>query len=471
MSSIKRIATLVSLALVAVTLSACSVFEANDLAPTITDIVVETEAVSTLKDAVVQQGLDDDLDERSVKYTVFAPTNEAFAQFLAETNLTADQLLALPGLTDILLYHVVDTELPSSAVIGSAPGTVTTLQGDDLDYAVVDGGVVLTDANGRDVNVVTTDITAFNGVIHLIDNVLLPTGAATITDIVVATEGVSILRDAVVQQGLDGALDDPSAAYTVFAPTDAAFAAFLTETGFTAAELLALPGLTDVLLYHVVDAELPASAVIGSAPGTVTTLQGNDLDYAVVDGGVVLTDAAGRDVNVVATDITATNGVIHLIDNVLLPPTIAQLASATDLTETLVAALGAAGLVETFDDVTASFTVFAPTEQAFAAYLADTGLSEAALLASPNLGDILRYHVIDGAELFAADVIAAAPTTVTTLQGGDIDVAVVDGGVVLTDETGRDINVVATDINALNGVIHLIDYVLVPEIAPAPVGF
>jgi uncharacterized surface protein with fasciclin (FAS1) repeats len=296
--------------------------------------------------------------------------------------------------------------------------------------------------------------------------------APTITDIVVETEAVSILRDAVVQEGLDGALDERSVKYTVFAPTNDAFAAFLAEIDVTAAELLALPDLSEILLYHVVDAELPAAAVIGSAPGTVETLQGNDLSYDVVGGGVVLTDATGREVNVVDTDITAFNGVIHLIDSVLLPfGTIADIAIASDATATLEAALVQANLVETFQDPTATFTVFAPTEEAFAAYLADNDLTALDLLNSPNLGAILGYHVLAGAELFAADVIAAAPTTVTTFQGGEIDVAVVDGGVVLTDETGRDINVVTTDINALNGVIHLIDYVLVPDLAPGPAGF
>jgi uncharacterized surface protein with fasciclin (FAS1) repeats len=151
-------------------------------------------------------------------------------------------------------------------------------------------------------------------------------------------------------------------------------------------------------------------------------------------------------------------------------------ATVADLTEsygelgTLNALLGEVGLDEALA-ADGEFTVFAPTEEAFAAYLADNDLTALDLLNSPNLGAILGYHVLAGAELFAADVIAAAPTTVTTFQGGEIDVAVVDGGVVLTDETGRDINVVTTDINALNGVIHLIDYVLVPDLAPGPAGF
>jgi uncharacterized surface protein with fasciclin (FAS1) repeats len=317
----KRIVTLVSLALAAVTLSACSVFEANDVAPTITDIVVDTEAVSILEDAVVQEGLAGALDERSVKYTVFAPTNDAFAQFLADTDLTAAELLALPDLSEILLYHVVDAELPAAAGIGSAPGTVETLQGNDLAYAVVDGGVVLTDATGRSVNVVDTDITAFNGVIHLIDNVLLPFG--TILDIAAATDATSTLAAAV------GSLEDPfianaladiTATYTVFAPTVEAFEEFLTDSNLTVEALLADEALlTSVLTYHVLPVELFAADVIAAAPVTVDTLEGGQIDVAVVDGGVVLTDETGRDINVVATDVNALNGVIHLIDYVLFP--------------------------------------------------------------------------------------------------------------------------------------------------------
>lgn len=298
--------------------------------------------------------------------------------------------------------------------------------------------------------------------------------APTIAEIVVANDATTTLEAAVVQEGLDGALADISARYTVFAPSDAAFAAFLAELDIDAAALLGLPDLSEILLYHVVDGELSAAQVVSSAPGTVTTLQGNDLDYAVVDGGVQLTDATGRTVNVVDTDINAFNGVIHLIDSVLLPfGTIADIAGASDSTGTLAAAVGAADpiVAETLSDITGTYTVFAPTEEAFAAALDALGITAGELLANTALlTDILTYHVLP-VELFAEDVLAAVEAgggtaTVTTLQGETIDVTVGDDGVQLTDAKGVTMNVVTTDINALNGVIHLIDFVLRPSTAP-----
>lgn len=225
----KKLLTLAAMPLLVLTLSACALLEGNELAPTIADIVVENDATSTLETAVIQEGLDASLADLGANYTVFAPSDAAFGAFLTELGIDAAALLALPDLKEVLLYHVVDGELPAATVISSAPGTVTTLQGNELDYAVVDGGVQLTDATGRTVNVVETDIDAFNGVIHLIDSVLLPFG--TITDIAVATEATSTLEAAVLEAGLDGALADLAAGYTVFAPTDEAFGAYLADNG------------------------------------------------------------------------------------------------------------------------------------------------------------------------------------------------------------------------------------------------
>lgn len=313
----KKLLTLAAMPLLALTLSACALLEGNELAPTIAEIVVENDATSTLETAVVQEGLDGALADITARYTVFAPSDAAFQAFLDELGIDAAALLALPDLAEILLYHVVDGDLPASQVVSSAPGDLTTLQGNDLAYAVVDGGVQLTDATGRTVNVVETDINAFNGVIHLIDSVLLPFG--TITDIAVATEATSTLEAAVVEAGLAGALADLSVAYTVFAPTDTAFGDFLAANSLTAEELLASPNLASILLYHVVPSELFAADVIAAAPTTVPTLEGGTIDVAVVDGTVQLTDENGVTMNVVATDVNALNGVIHLIDYVLTP--------------------------------------------------------------------------------------------------------------------------------------------------------
>lgn len=169
----KKLLTLAALPLLALSLSACALFEANEL-QTITDIVVATPDTTTLEAAVVEAGLAGALDDPEVNYTVFAPTEAAFAAALDELGVDAAALLGLPNLADILLYHVVDGELFAADVIDAAPTTVTTLQTGTIDVAVVDGNVELTDALDRVITVVDTDINAYNGVIHLIDNVLLP---------------------------------------------------------------------------------------------------------------------------------------------------------------------------------------------------------------------------------------------------------------------------------------------------------
>src|SRR5690606_29540184 len=204
-------------------------------------------------------------------------------------------------------------------------------------------------------------------------------------------------------------------------------------------------------LYHVVDGVARAADVVGMTEAT--TLNGAPIAIAVVDGGVRLNDSA----NVVTTDIEASNGVIHVIDSVLLPAeetaSIAEIAAADPNFSTLVAALSAAGLVDTLAGE-GNFTVFAPTNDAFAALPEGT---VDALLADPSgdLTQILLYHVVDGVAR-AADVVGMSEAT--TLNGAPIAIAVVDGAVRLNESA----NVVTTDIEATNGVIHVIDSVLLP---------
>ena len=241
--------------------------------------------------------------------------------------------------------------------------------------------------------------------------------------------------------------------FTVFAPTNDAFAA-LPEG--TVDALLADPSgdLTQILLYHVVDGVARAADVVNMTEAT--TLNGAPIAIAVVDGAVKLNDS----VNVVTTDIEASNGVIHVIDGVLLPPaaeptaSIAEIAAGDPNFSTLVAALDAAGLVDTLAGE-GQFTVFAPTNDAFAA-LPDGTVD--ALLVDPSgyLTQLLLYHVL-GMRVEAADVVNL--TSAETLQGSDISIAVVDGNVILNDT----VRVTATDIMASNGIIHVIDGVLIPS--------
>jgi uncharacterized surface protein with fasciclin (FAS1) repeats len=271
----------------------------------------------------------------------------------------------------------------------------------------------------------------------------------SIVDIAVADGRFTTLVAALEAAGLAETLSGEGQ-FTVFAPTDDAFAALPEGTVET---LLEDPqgALTDILLYHVVEGAVPAETVV--TLDSATTLSGQDVTIEVVDGGVVLNDS----VNVIITDIMADNGIIHVIDAVLLPPSdlpsIAEIAVEDGNFTTLVAALEAAGLVETLSGE-GEFTVFAPTDEAFAALPEGTVES---LLEDPQgaLTDILLYHVVEGIFL-AEDVVELE--SATTLQGQDITITVTDDGVILNDT----VMIVITDIMASNGVIHVIDAVLLP---------
>jgi uncharacterized surface protein with fasciclin (FAS1) repeats len=422
---------------------------AGEMPPSIAEIAAADPNFSTLVAALQAAGLAETLAGEG-NFTVFAPTNDAFA---ALPEGTVDALLADPqgDLTQILLYHVIDGVARAADVVNLTEAT--TLNGAPIAIAVVDGNVRLNDA----VNVVTTDIEASNGVIHVIDGVLLPPAeesaapTQSIAEIAAADPNFSTLVAALQAAGLAETLAGEGN-FTVFAPTNDAFAA-LPEG--TVEALLADPqgDLTQILLYHVVDGVARAADVVNLTEAT--TLNGAPIAIAVgEDGAVRLNDA----VNVVTTDIEATNGVIHVIDGVLLPPaeettSIAEIAAADPNFSTLVAALNAAGLTETLAGE-GNFTVFAPTNDAFAA-LPEGTLD--ALLADPQgmLTNILLYHVV-GSEARAADVVNMSG--VETLNGQAVAITVEDGVVKLNDLA----TVVSTDIEASNGIIHVIDSVLVP---------
>ena len=416
----------------------------------IVDIAVADGRFTTLVAALGAAGLVDTLSGEGA-FTVFAPTDDAFAT-LPEG--TVDTLLEDPegALTDILLYHVVDGVVPAETVV--TLDSVTTLGGEDISIIVTDGNVFLNDT----VQVIITDIEASNGVIHVIDAVLLPPSMTaeelpSIAEIAVADGRFTTLVAALDAAGLVDTLSGEGA-FTVFAPTDDAFAALPEGTVDT---LLEDPegALTDILLYHVVDGVVPAETV--ATLESATTLGGEAITITVEDGNVFLNDT----VQVIITDILASNGIIHVIDAVLLPPTmtaeelpsIGEIAVADGSFTTLVAALEAAGLVDTLSGEGA-FTVFAPTDDAFAALPEGT---VATLLEDPEgaLTDILLYHVVDG--VVPAETVVTLESA-TTLNGQDVTITVTDGNVYLNDT----VQVIITDIQASNGIIHVIDAVLLP---------
>ena len=411
---------------------------------TIVDIAVADGRFKTLVAAVEATGLVDTLKSDG-PFTVFAPTDDAFAA-LGDEAIAG--LLADPEtLSQILLYHVVPGRVMAADV--GALESATTAQGEDI-AITVDGDKVM--VNGA--NVIITDIEADNGVIHVIDAVILPPSmsaeaAPTIVDIAVADGNFTNLVAALEATDLVETLQGEGP-FTVFAPTDEAFAALGEET---IAALLADPDtLSQILLYHVVAGAVTAADVVNL--DSATTVQGEDVTISVDNGSIMINDAM-----VILPDIEAANGIIHVIDTVILPPSIAA-ASLPDIVDTaaeagqfttLLVAAEAAGLVDTLKGE-GPFTVFAPTDDAFAA-LGDETI--AALLADPEtLANILLYHVVPG-EVLAADVAELA--SAETAAGFPVVIKATDDGVMVNNA-----NVVASDIMASNGVIHVIDAVILP---------
>lgn len=279
--------------------------------PDIVTLAQATPDLSILVEAVVAAGLVDTL-KGTGPFTVFAPTNAAFAAVLTELGLTKAQLLAdKPLLTTVLTYHVLPSRVASSAIpFGKG---ITTVQGSILKIDSVAGSVVITDGRNRTSKVVTPDVAASNGVVHIVDKVILPANR-TIVQTAQALPQFSILVESVVAANLATTLSG-TGPFTVFAPTDTAFANLLTELGVTKAALLANTALlTKVLTYHVVSGRvLKAEVPLNTA---IVTVQGDTLS---VGSNLAITDQRGRTSNITGTDLLTSNGVIHVIDKVILP--------------------------------------------------------------------------------------------------------------------------------------------------------
>lgn len=277
-----------------------------------------------------------------------------------------------------------------------------------------------------------------------------------LVEVLVGLPQFSLLVEAVQAAGLVPTLQG-AGPFTVFAPTNDAFVALLSELETTKEALFAdLPLLTAVLTYHVVAGSVPSTAVpLGRA---ITTVQGGVFKVES-DAGLTIFDGRGRTATIAAVDLAASNGVIHTVDTVLLPPDldIVQVAQSQPDFSILVEAVVAAGLVDTLKGP-GPFTVFAPTNQAFADLLTETGLTKEQLLANvPLLTSVLTYHVVSGRVLAAEVPIGQA---ITTVQG---ETFTVGSDLTITDQVGPRAAIVSTDILATNGVVHVIDQVIRPS--------
>lgn len=405
---------------------------------TVVDIIVNSENHNTLEAAVIAAGLVETLSG-SGPFTVFAPTDDAFAALPAGT---IDALLADPTglLTEILFYHVVSGTALSTDL--SDQQEIVTLNGLPVTVTINGSGVFINDAQ-----VTVADIIADNGVVHVINAVLIPTEPTptTVFDIIANSEVHTTLEAGLIAAGLDQDLT-LGGPFTVFAPTDAAFAAL--PAGVLDA-LLADPSgeLTSILLYHVLSGTVLSTDL--SDGQTATTLLGEDITVTINGSGVFINDA-----QVIIADLTADNGVVHVIDAILTQP-VAVPATVWDIIvnspdhTVLETAVLAAGL----DDELASagpFTVFAPTDDAFAALPAGT---IASLLANPTLlTSILLYHVASG-NVLSGDL--SDGQSIETLQGQSVEISIMGSTVSVNDA-----DVIVADLVAENGVVHVIDGVL-----------
>ena len=546
----KRISTVTLLLIASICLSPAAIADDTQDIPTNAQ---NTGNHNSLVAALAQAELVATLEGEG-PFTVFAPTDQAFAD--AGIDLAAlDTEEGKAALTDILLYHVISGSVSSGDVTDRM--TATMVNGDYASFAVGDEVKI----NGA--TVTGADVTASNGIIHVIDKVLFPptdvfvsdgamsepffnfytdpAGQNELTEIDItknykfhrlnnpsahpfyisdvgynteSSDSLLIVGDGSSSSGIENeqsftvffrdgfdtddtlsyfctvhpdmiatfALTAPTALqdiptvaantgihdslvsaltkadlvtnlqsegpFTVFAPTDQAFAdAGIDLDAYTTADEIGV--LTDILLYHVYAGAVNAADVTDGL--TVTMLNQDDVTFSVNEGTVKVGDAT-----VTTADVQATNGVIHVVDKVLIPPTdlvdIAAVATSTGAHDSLVAALVKADLVTTVQGE-GPFTVFAPTDQAFtdAGIDLDTFTTDEQIA---TLRDILLYHVYSGT-VYAADVTDGL--SVTMANGDDASFTVNDGIVKVGDAT-----VTAADVAASNGVIHVVDKVLMP---------
>ncbi|WP_282136891.1 fasciclin domain-containing protein [Seonamhaeicola maritimus] len=432
---------------------------------TITELAVVTPELSTLVEAllVADGNLAAVLDNPSASLTVFAPTNDAFARFLAANNFASLDDVPKPVLTQVLLNHVMSGENFSGSLSTGYGKTLATEASSGANLSIfinTAGGVTLNNTS----SVTMPDIDATNGVIHLVDEVI---GLPSILDFATTNDDFSILVQALTRSDLTfdyvSALSTPSgsdpAPFTIFAPTNEAFVNLLGELGASGLSDIDEPTLKATLDLHavaganVVSSALTDNMMVGTLGGNIT---------ANVSGGATLTDANGRVSNIQVVDVQATNGVIHVIDKVVLPytdGTIAAKVSSNANLSSLLAAVQAAGLVDVLNGAT-EYTVLAPTNEAFAAFLADNNFADLGSVPTDILTQVLLNHVITGT-VMSGDLVASGSGYANTnaTGAGDMPMSIfydTSNGVMFNNSA----MVSSADLAATNGVIHIIDKVI-----------
>jgi transforming growth factor-beta-induced protein len=425
---------------------------------TITEIAAATPELSVLVDALTRANLANTLNQAG-SYTVFAPTNDAFTAFLTANNFSSLNDVPSTVLTQVLLNHVIAEKLPSNSLSTGYVNTLATQTGTDLNLSMfVDttSGVKL---NGVS-TVSTVDIEATNGIIHIVDAVI---GLPTIVDQALANPAFSSLVAAL--SAADGNLVsvlNGEGTFTVLAPDNDAFASFLNGTSLGD---VPTDALANVLLNHVLGSIVTSTDLVELGSGYTNTLATgpgmNNLSlYFNTTDGVKFNGIS----SVTAADVVTTNGIIHAIDAVIPIPTVVTFAVADSNFSTLVSALTtltpATDFVSILSDPNALFTVFAPTNAAFSAL--------ASVPEESVLTQVLLHHVIGDANVTSSDLTPNGDTVAPSLEGDNLTITLPGTGnniADLTDGSGNsDIGIVKVDVQAGNGVIHVINKVAIPSL-------
>ena len=289
------------------------------------------------------------------------------------------------------------------------------------------------------------------------DDVPVTPEPSTIADIVEDTERFSSLEAALIRANLLETVR--SGEFTVFAPDNDAFAAFLNGA---ALEDVDINVLSQILLNHVIGAKVESTALANGYVSTLATesTTSNNISLQVnIDNGVVLNNS----INVIQADIAADNGIIHEVDAVIATPNVVDLATQGDFS-ILVAALTRSDLTVDFVSTLSGdgpFTVFAPTDAAFAALLdSNPNWNELADIPVATLEAVLSYHVVAGANVLSSTLTDGQ--VVTSFEGTDFTINLPASGATVTDANGNTVNIIATDVQGTNGVVHVIDGVILP---------
>lgn len=236
-------------------------------------------------------------------FTVFAPTNAAFTALFSELGVSGIADLSAETLTPILLYHVLGEEKKSGMITSGYYNTLSPAQESYMSLNISTSmGVMI----NKTTKVLVADVDVKNGVIHAIDKVLLP---PTVVDHAIANDNFSILVQAVVKAGLADVLKGVGP-FTIFAPTNAAFEALFTQLGVSGISQLTAEQLIPILQYHVVSGNVRSTSLTA---GNVETLNGT------ISVSLMPVPAINSNSKIIATDVQGSNGIIHVIDVVLLP--------------------------------------------------------------------------------------------------------------------------------------------------------